>query len=800
MMAGRIQLLAVVALLFAQAAMAQVDPVEARLRGETGAFVGEDGELVDEFGFPIDEEELDGADLDAPARPRRSTSPGTADQTRAPRRVTPPKKKKLKPLEPNGFQRFVQASTGQLVPLYGQVAFEQGLDFGPPRTASVPADYALGPGDEIVMQVSGLADMQLRLIVDRSGRIAVPKVGTVSIMGVKASELEPFLEKQLRKSFKNFTLSASLGAVRPIEIYMVGQARAPGRHTVSALSSFVSAVLSTGGPNASGSLRRVELVREGATVSTLDVYGFLATGKASGDVRLQPGDTLVFPAAGPRVALLGDVNAPAIYELARADEPLAELLQLIGGLPVTANRTRATVERIDPTARDPRRVEALTLDEAGLARPLRDGDVVTVLPISPAFENAVTLRGNVAAPLRYPFTSGMRVRDLIPDREALISPDYYRKKNLLVQFDDTPPPKVKKGDPVPTPTPKLTQQSVDAESTRRNVKEMLDEVNWDYAVVERLDRETLTTQLLPFHLGKAVLQGDESQNLALRAGDVVTVFSARDLQVPQAKRTRLVRIEGEVKAPGIYQIGASETLPSLLERVGGTTEQAYLFGLALRRESVRRAQQETLDGVLRQLEDELRAHLANRQANLPTSGDPAQMAAFQSQLQFEERFAMERMARLRAAQPEGRIALELNPDDPQVPDVRLEDGDAIVVPHLPSFVKIVGAVQNENGLIWKEGRTVGEYLALAGVTPNADLDNIYVLRADGSVRSRDRGFWGFIPAQNHGLALEPGDVVIVPERMDLESGYTILVRGLNDWTQILANMGIAVATVSLLFR
>jgi hypothetical protein len=395
----------------------------------------------------------------------------------------------------------------------------------------------------------------------------------------------------------------------------------------------------------------------------------------------------------------------------------------------------------------------------------------------------------------------MRIRDLIPDRQALISPEYYQKKNNLVQFDDTPKPTSSTSPGTETqPSTRRIQQIADAESTRRNVKEMLDEVNWEYAVVERLDPVTLTTKLLPFHLGRAVLGGDEKENLELEPGDVVTVFSARDLQVPQAKQTRLVRIEGEVKAPGIYQVSADETLSSLLERVGGFTEQAYIFGVALRRESVRRAQQETLDGVLRQLEDELRSHLATRQANLPTSGDPAQMAAFQAQLQFEERFAMDRMARLRAARPEGRIALELDPDAPSLPAVTLEDGDAIVVPPVPSFVKIMGAVQNENGLLWKEGRTVGEYLSLAGVTPTADLDNIYVLRADGSVRSRDRGFFSFIPTQNHGLALEPGDVVIVPERMNLENGYTVLVRGLKDWTQILANMGIAVASVMLLFR
>ncbi len=766
--------------------------------GEASAFgdvfVVDDTDPQEELFDPADD-----AGLGAP----RGLSPDQSQpgERGARRRRAARPQKQLAPLAPNGFQRFVQASTGQLVPLFGVKAFEQGFDLTPPATSSVPAAYTIGPGDELLVQITGIADAQLRLVVDRQGRINLPKVGTVSVVGLAAKDLEPFLDRQLRKSFKNFTLSASLGAVRPIDIYVVGQARSPGRHTISAMSSFLSAVLATGGPNATGSLRHVALVRDGATIASLDVYAFVTAGKTVGDVRLLPGDTIVFRAAGPRIALLGDVNEPAIYELRSVDETLAELLMLVGGLPVTASRSRALLERIDPAARAPRSVEAIALDDAGQKTSLRDGDVLTVLPISHAFENAVTLRGNVASPLRYPHTRGMRIRDLIPDRQALISPEYYQKKNNLVQFDDTPKPTSSTSPGTETqPSTRRIQQIADAESTRRNVKEMLDEVNWEYAVVERLDPVTLTTKLVPFHLGRAVLGGDEKENLELEPGDVVTVFSARDLQVPQAKQTRLVRIEGEVKAPGIYQVSADETMSSLLERVGGFTEQAYIFGVALRRESVRRAQQETLDGVLRQLEDELRSHLATRQANLPTSGDPAQMAAFQAQLQFEERFAMERMARLRAARPEGRIALELDPDAPSLPAVTLEDGDAIVVPPVPSLVKIMGAVQNENGLLWKEGRTVGEYLSLAGVTPTADLDNIYVLRADGSVRSRDRGFFSFIPAQNHGLALEPGDVVIVPERMNLENGYTVLVRGLKDWTQILANMGIAVASVMLLFR
>ena len=771
------------------------------------AWIAEDGTLYDEDGLPLEDDpgSLEGLERSAEPGARLETSAGgsVVDPSRSRLRRLPQnaRKKTLKPLDPNAFQNFVRSTTGRLLPLFGASAFEQSVDFTPAASAAVPADYVVGPGDELLVTATGLRDVTLRLLVDREGRVALPKIGTVSVAGVRAAELEPFLEKQFARSFRNFTLSASLGALRSIDIYVVGEARVPGRHTVSALSSFVNAVFTTAGPSANGSLRHAQLVRGGKVIADLDVYAFLTGGVAAGDQRLLPGDTLVYPRAGARVALLGEVHQAAVYELGGPTDSLGELLRLAGGVPVTASRLRASIERIDPASTIARSVDNVSLDESGLSRPLADGDIITLLPVSPEFKNAVTLRGNVARPLRYPFKEGMRIRELIPDRDALILPDYYQKKNLLVQFDDTPPATAPKKGEAPAPKPLAkTQQPADSEAARRDVREMLDELNWAYAVIERLNKDSLTTDLIPFHLGKAVLEGDPAHNLALRPGDVVTVFSVRDLTVPQAHRTRLIRVEGEVRAPGVYQLKPGETLAALLGRAGGMTEQAYLFGLSLKRDSVRRAQQATLENVIRQLEAELRASIADRQANLPASGDPAQIAAFQQQLQAEERLARERLDRLRAAKPEGRVTLELDPGEPALPELVLEDGDELLLPPRPSFVSVVGSVHNENGLVWKKGRTVGDYLAAVGTAPNADLDNLYILRADGSVRSRDRGLFAWWPAQNHGLVLEPGDVVIVPEKLDLESGYTMVVRGLRDWTQILANMGIAVATVALLYR
>lgn len=688
------------------------------------------------------------------------------------------------PLTPNDFQRFVAASTGKALPLFGYELFQGGPStFAPTESVPVPADYVIGPGDTLVIRATGMLDFELRPTVDREGQIQIPRVGPISVMGIKRSELEAHLTKQLSRSYRNFSLSVTMGPLRTIDVYVVGQARRPGKYTVSSLSTLVNALFASGGPNANGSMRRVQLVRGNAPVVTLDLYDFILRGDKSRDMRLLPGDVIVFPAAGPRVAVLGSVNTPAVFELAGPEASVSQVMALAGGMPVLATPLKVQLERINPAERVARQVESFALDTAGQARRLRDGDMLTVFPISPEFANAVTLRGNVASPLRYPFRPGMRVRDLIPEREALITPDYYVRKNLLVQFDDG-------------------GRGVGVEATRRDVLSRLDEVNWDYAVIERMDEREVRTQLMPFHLGRAVLEKDDAHNLELKPGDVVTIFGKKDLRVPQQRQMRLVRVEGEVAAPGIYALLPNETLPQLIARIGGLTGEAYVYGTELLRESVRAQQAQNLQQVVRRLEDQLAAGIAQRQANV-TAVDPAQIALQQQRVAIEERMARERLTRLRQLQPTGRIALELDAGQPALPAVALEDNDRIVVPPRPSFVAVSGSVNNDNVLIWRSGRTVQEYLRVAGPTEGADLEQVFILRADGSVTSAPRrtGWLGWATLGGGSIenaVLQPGDTVVVPERVDRETGYTAFMRGLKDWTQIIYQLGLGAAAVKVL--
>jgi protein involved in polysaccharide export with SLBB domain len=678
------------------------------------------------------------------------------------------------PLTETEYQKFIRETTGRKLPLYGYELFAADR-FPSLNNVPVPADYVVGPGDELRLKLWGAVDVDLSLTVDRNGQITIPKVGTVNVAGVKSSELEPRLKAQVGRVFTNFNLSATLGQLRSMQIYVVGQARQPGAYSVSSLSSLISALFESGGPAATGSMRNIQLKRDGQLVTTVDLYKFIIQGDKTADAKLLPGDVIVIPPAGPRVTLMGMLDTPAIYELGGAEEPLSQLLAYAGGAPALTTLHKVLVERINrEQVKAPRAVESRTLDATGLASTVRDGDVVTLFKINPQFANAVTLRGNVAMPLRHAYQKGMRVADLIPEREALIQFDYYTRKNAMVQLE--------------------SGADVKEEKVATDIKHLLEEINWEYAVIERLDPTEVRTQLIPFDLGKAVRERDPVHNLELRPGDVVTIFGVNDLPVPIEKRTLFVRIAGEVKVPGIYQIVPGETLVDVVKRAGGLTDNAYPYGLVFTRESARIEQQANLDRAIRRMEADLLSGGVTQAQNI--SAADAATAVAQRDAQREAQRQM--LARLHGLKSSGRIALEMDPGNPELPVLALEDGDQITVPNRPSFVGVFGAVMAETSFLYRPGASVQDYIDRAGMTAEAEEDATLLIRADGSVESNPAvrnwfGGGGFM-----GKSLQPGDSIFVPERLDRRTAYTRFIQGAKDWTAILFQFGLGAAALKTL--
>jgi protein involved in polysaccharide export with SLBB domain len=517
-------------------------------------------------------------------------------------------------------------------------------------------------------------------------------------------------------------------------------------------------------------MRRVQVKRAGKVAAELDLYAFIGKGDKSADIKLQDGDTIFIPAALGYVALVGKVNTPAIYELRTPGDTVASMLDYAGGLPVVADPRRAFLERIEPSKNQPRTVEQFALDSEGVKKTLKNGDLLNVTSITPDFSNAVVLRGNVDQPVRAPFKQGMRVSDLIPSRQYLLSRGFIQRQNNVVN----------------------------AEGDEARIGALTDEINWDYAVVERVDRNDLSVSLIPFNLGKMFDNLNGSDNVQLQPGDTITIFSQKDVVVPVDKRRVFVRVEGEVATPGVYQMAPGETLHSLIERAGGPTRNAYLFGTAFYREQVRKEQEINLEKAATRLESQLRAEQSRVLANARgTTAADAQIAEVRRQA--DQQSARETIAHFRQLKPTGRIAFGLQPDERsfnRLPELKLENGDKLVVPSRPDFVHVFGAVNSESSSLWRPGTTVGKYIKSSGLTADADIENAFVLRADGSVVGGDSGSW--FTSGISGLEVMPGDSIVVPEKVDKETAWSRFTVGLREWSQILANLGLGAAAIRTL--
>lgn len=737
-------------------------------------------------------------EADSPGPVRIVTPPAAV--TGAGGRGLPALRAILPPLPPSEFQKYVLEATGRLLPVFGSDFFSSGTAV-PGQAAPVPADYPLGPGDEVLVRAWGSIDVDLRLTVDRNGLVSIPRVGAVTMAGVKAGQAEEVIRAAMSRVFRGFSLNVTVGQLRGITVYVVGQARKPGTYQVSSVSTLVSVLLESGGPGASGSLRRIEVRRGGQSIAEMDFYAFLAKGDRSADVRLIDGDVVVIHSAAGHVALTGKVETPAVIEIRKGDT-LADVLELVGGVSVLADPRRAFIDRLDPARTPARFVEEVALDAAGRGRRLQSGDVIQILPVTPEFANAVTLRGAVNQALRVPYRAGMRVSDLIPNREFLVSQHAVRQQNRALVAQDRRDEEIRRSRFPEAKALIDSKEAADKPPVARDAQSFVDsvgrsyeDINWEHAVVERLRRQELASQLVPFNLGKALADPTSPDNLLLQPGDTVTVFSADDIILPAHKRQVVVRIEGEVRRPGVYPVESGETLVNLIEKAGGPTADAFLFGAEFTRESVRKSQQENLERFIQRLEQQALSDSGRVVANV--AGTEGGAAVAQAKLAAEAESRKKFVERLRGLKSSGRVSLNLparNPQLAQIAPFKLEGGDRLVIPARPDAIQLFGAVNTEVAMLWQAGRSVGDFVERAGLSRDADRDSTFVLRADGSVLSNNDRWFSSVMGQE----TLPGDIVVVPEKLDKETVWTLFMRGAKDITQVLANFGLGAAAIKTL--
>jgi protein involved in polysaccharide export with SLBB domain len=777
-----------------------------------------------------------------------------------------------------------------VLPIFGADLFRSvPSTFAPLDNAPVPADYVIGPDDLVRLRVWGQANVNANLRVDRSGNIFVPQVGSVQVAGLKFGDLDQALREALGKIYRNFDLSVQLGQIRAIQIYITGEARRPGLYTVSSLSTLVDALFSSGGPSVQGSMRHIELRRGGAVTATFDLYRLLISGDKSKDTKLQSSDVIFIPSVGSEVGVLGSVRRPAIYELLPGDT-VADVLKYASNLTALASDARASLER--NVERSGREAMEVRLDAAGMATPMADGDILHVISIVSKYQKTVTLRGNTANPGRFAWHEGMRLSDLIPDKESLLTRDYWWKRASLgfpspefqpipalsalrqpsspidlplqqmmmarrtantpqtanptqgqnqsqarptddtsayywdnsqgASLTDTPPGNNQQGantananstaanqqggatlqqrqagprgsESALAEPENETSEQINPQAPRRTVVQLTaPDVDWSYAVIERMEPDTLKTNLVPFDLGKLVLQHDASQDLELKPGDVVSVFSQSDIHVPIAEQTGFIRLEGEFVHSGTYSVRPGETLRSLVERAGGFTPNAYLYGSVFTRESTRVIQQRRMDETIQRMGLQMqRGTLAFATSATAGPGDIAGLSAAQGSIQGL-------IAQLQQVRATGRVVFAFKPDSKGteiIPNISLENGDTFLVPSVPSTVNAVGAIFNQNSFLYRPEVRLESYLQLAG-GPNSDADkkHMFVVRANGAVVSKEavNGTWG---NEFYKLRLNPGDTIVVPDKSLKPS----TLRAFMTWSQFLAQITFSAAAANAVF-
>ncbi|MEO8315502.1 MAG: SLBB domain-containing protein [Pseudomonadota bacterium] len=708
--------------------------------------------------------------------------------------------------------------------------------FSPVTNVPVPADYIVGPGDQLKVQLFGNQNRSLSLPVNRDGTINFPELGPIRVGGMSFNAARQTIESRVAQQMIGVRASVSMGDMGTIRMFVAGEAKVPGSYTVSGLATMTTALVASGGVKPIGSLRNIQLKRGGKVVRTLDLYDLLIRGDLSDDAKVLPGDVIFIPPVGNTVSVDGEVKRPAIYEL-RDEMTVADVVRIAGGYTTEADAARTSLTRVDGGRR---MVIDVNLDQpSGNAQNVRNGDVLRIATLRPQLDAGVMLEGHVHRPGAFAWRQGMHLTDVIASVDELKpnADQHY----VLIRRESGPDRRVSVFSAdltaalaAPGSTANVPLESRDritvfdlAPGRERIIQPLVQELrlqsNLDrptelvrvegsvripgeyplepgmrisdllraggnlrpsaFGGTAELARYALSndgarrTELITIDLAAAG-RGEASANLLLRPYDSLLVKETPDWADQES-----VTLRGEVRFPGTYPIRKGETLHALLERAGGLTSTAFPEGSAFTRQELKTLEQEQLDRLSARMRTDL-ATLALRAANAGESEASQALAAGQNLLQ-----------QLQGSRAVGRFVIDL-PDLLAAPtgsdkDVVLRNGDELFIPKLRQEVTVIGEVQSAGSYLFRGNYTLNDYVAMSGgKTRKADGGQIYVVRANGSSQTREGAKSWF--SRNFDVAIKPGDTIVVP----LDTERMPRLRLWQAVTQILYNVAVSVAAVN----
>ncbi|HEY1939526.1 MAG TPA: SLBB domain-containing protein [Candidatus Angelobacter sp.] len=698
-----------------------------------------------------------------------------------------------------------------------------------PLSVPVGPEYVLGPGDELVVDYWGTTSQHLQRSVDREGRISIPEAGSVVVAGRSLGETRQTIQRMLSQQLRGVTVDVTLGKLRTVRTYVVGDVKNPGAYDISSLSSALSALIVAGGPTDTGSYRTVKHYRGKALVEEVDLYDLMLKGVSSSEVHIESGDSILVPPVGPQVTVAGKVRRPAIYEL-RHEQTLDQVLDLAGGVPVTGELNRIKVERIQAHERK----EMLSINLAADAKleaaddafkrfRIQDGDVVTVQPILAYSNQTVYLEGHVFRPGKFPYKVGAKVTDLISsfddvlpepaDRAEIVRlhpPDFtpvvipFNLRDVLTKrveapslepFDtvrifgryDTDAPKVSIFGEVLRPgeyplSEKMTAADLlrMAGGFKRDAYQQAADLT-SYSVIDG-DHVDLEHRDIPI---ARALAGEADTDVLLKPGDVLTISQIGGWNDIGGA----VSISGEIVHPGRYGIQRGERLSSILKRAGGFSGESYPYAAILDRAQVREAAAKSREELVTKIQAQ-----AETGATGSEGGAASSSSSRNSGVSATERERQQLIAKLKQIQPSGRMLIHISPDiakwENTQADVEVRPGDTLYIPKRPNFVMVAGQVYNPVAITFSSGKHAGWYLKQAGgPTTLANKKEIFVVRANGTVVGRGSGEWwsGNVLA----TTLQAGDTIFVPEK---GAGIGIF-RNLTQTISLLSGAAVAVSVI-----
>ena len=676
--------------------------------------------------------------------------------------------------------------------------------FAPATDIPVPADYVIGPGDTIRLQLFGAENAIYSLVVNRDGVLQLPEAGPVVVTGMQFEQMRDELSRRLREQIMGVEVSITLGELRSIRVFVLGDAQTPGSYTVSGLSTITHALYLSGGITEQGSLRNVQLKRDGRNVRSLDLYRLLLQGDTRDDLRLKPGDAVFVPPVGETVAISGEVVRPAIYEL-RGESTVGEAIELAGGLLPSAFPRQDNLQRIAPDAgRLVFDVDVTT--RSGLNTAVRDGDILSVLPVLEVMEGAVELSGHVSRPGPREYRPGMRILDVMPDskvlrpqadlhyvliareqgpdrRLVLISADLAAawagdaaENVLLAERDEIiafgidpgraerieplletlrlqsrsgePSPEVRVGGRIAAEGDYPLEPGMRVSDLVRaggGLQEAAYTLQAELARYDIVGSEVRQTDLLSIDLA-GVLADEPGADLPLQSYDHLIIK-----EIPQWQDQESVELVGAVRFPGTYPLKRGETLTSVLSRAGGLTDLAFSAGSVFVREDLKRREQEQIEILASRLEADI---VTFSLRSLQTDADALQTLSIGQSL----------LEQLRQTRATGRLVINVddviaNPGDP-VYDIVMRDGDRLYIPEQTQEVTVLGEVQYATSHIFEPGLSRDDYISRSGgLTQKADRKRIYVVRANGAVLSGEGSRWF---RRKDAVDIRVGDTIVVP--------------------------------------